>query len=297
MNGRAATASDPRRGVVLVTVLWSIALLSALAMAAAVSFRGFAGIAAVDRNRIQGEALLTAGLEAAAALANTPGAMSRPELETVVTLATGSVQARISDEGGRIDIGRAPAPVLSSLLRAVGVPTAAAEDIARRIAERRDPNGARTPDNNRRGAVAPPPKPPTEQIFIDIRELARIPGMTPQWAAASAPLATVFGNETVNPLTAPPAVLAALPGVDKPSLAAFLEMRRGQAVDAERLAQVLGPAQRFLANKPPRVLSIALTVRLMSGYATAAQAVIVLLPQDREPYRVLVWDPLPPGGL
>ena len=35
--------SDPRSGVILVTVLWSIALLSALAMAASVTFRGFAG--------------------------------------------------------------------------------------------------------------------------------------------------------------------------------------------------------------------------------------------------------------
>jgi general secretion pathway protein K len=169
MNARTATASDPRRGVVLVTVLWSIALLSALAMAAAVSFRGFAGIAAVDRNRIQGEALLTAGLEAAAALADASGPMSRPEIETVVTLATGSVQARISDEGGRIDVGKAPVAVLASLFRTVGAPAAAAEDIAQRIAERRDPNGTRAPDNNRRASAAPPPKPPTDPVFTDVR--------------------------------------------------------------------------------------------------------------------------------
>jgi hypothetical protein len=46
-------------------VLWSIALLSALAMAAAVTFRGFAGVMAVERDRVQG-ALLSAGLETAA---------------------------------------------------------------------------------------------------------------------------------------------------------------------------------------------------------------------------------------
>ena len=57
------TRSDPRRGMVLVTVLWSISLLSALAMAASVTFRGFAGVMAVERDRVQGEALLTAGLE------------------------------------------------------------------------------------------------------------------------------------------------------------------------------------------------------------------------------------------
>ena len=57
--------SDRRRGVVLVTVLWLIALLSALAMAASITFRGFAGVVALDRDRVQAEALLTGGLEAA----------------------------------------------------------------------------------------------------------------------------------------------------------------------------------------------------------------------------------------
>src|SRR5438132_6867156 len=60
------TMSDPRRGVVLVTVLWLIAPTSALAMAASITFRGFAAVVAVDRYRVRTEALLTAGLEAAA---------------------------------------------------------------------------------------------------------------------------------------------------------------------------------------------------------------------------------------
>ncbi|HTE94027.1 MAG TPA: hypothetical protein VK678_11030 [Bradyrhizobium sp.] len=65
--------SDPRRGVILVTVLWSIALLSALAMAASVTFRGFAGVMAVERDRVQGDALLSAGLETAAGIIDTLG--------------------------------------------------------------------------------------------------------------------------------------------------------------------------------------------------------------------------------
>ena len=55
--------SDPRSGVILVTVLWSIAL-SALAMAASVTFRGFAGVMAVERDRVQhlGGARTAAGI-------------------------------------------------------------------------------------------------------------------------------------------------------------------------------------------------------------------------------------------
>ena len=115
------TRSDARRGMVLLTVLWSISLLSALAMAASVTFRSFAGVMAVERDRVQGEALLTAGLETAAGIVGTPSDSPLVEVETTVTLGTGAVRARLNDEGGRIDIGKAPVELLASMLRSVGV--------------------------------------------------------------------------------------------------------------------------------------------------------------------------------
>jgi len=60
------TRNDPRRGAVLVAVLWSISLLAALAMAASVTFRSFTGVMGVDRHRVERDALITAGLEVAA---------------------------------------------------------------------------------------------------------------------------------------------------------------------------------------------------------------------------------------
>ena len=52
------TGNDPRRGMVLLIVLWTIALCSALAMATSVSFRSFAGIGAIDRDRMHNAQLL-----------------------------------------------------------------------------------------------------------------------------------------------------------------------------------------------------------------------------------------------
>src|SRR5258708_2308552 len=105
---------DPRSGMVLLAVLWSIALLSALAMAASVTFRGFAGVMVVERDRLQADALLTAGLETAAGIIDTLGDTPLAEIETSVSLGTGAVRLRLNDEGGRIDIGRGPpAPVPS----------------------------------------------------------------------------------------------------------------------------------------------------------------------------------------
>ena len=288
--------SDPRSGMILVTVLWSIALLSALAMAAAVTFRGFAGVMAVERDRVQGDALLSAGLEMAAGIIDTLGDTPLLDSETKVDLATGSVRSRLSDEGGRIDVGKAPAEVIAALLRSVGASEAAANNVAQRIVERRYPGNAAQPNSEPRPTVGATRTPPTEQ-FSDLRQLQFVPGMRPEWVAAIAPLATVFGGETINPLTAPPGVIAALPGVAKGQADAFVKARRSSPVDVERLVRLVEPARRYLAVKPIRVASVELSAELANGYSVAARSVIVVLPQDSQPYRVLVWSPVLSPGL
>ena len=287
------TRSDPRRGMVLVAVLWSISLMSALAMAASVTFRSFAGVMAVERDQVQGEALLTAGLETVAGIVHASGDSPLTEVETTVTLGTGAVRARVNDEGGRIDIGKAPVELLASMLRSVGAPEAAARIVAQRIVERRGPAKASSPDNAGRPSNQAPQMSSTDQPFADIGQLVSIPGMEPDWIAAIAPLTTVFGDQTVNPLTAPPDVIAALPGVDAERVAAFLNARRSSPSDGDQLIRILGPAQQYLAVKPQRVASVDLTAALASGYAVRAHAIIVVLPQDGQPYRVLIWTPIP----
>jgi general secretion pathway protein K len=308
MSGR-----DRRRGIVLVTVLWSIALLSALVMAASVSFRGFAAIAAISRDRVQGEALLTAGLEVAVDIVSNAADKPLNGVETAVTLSTGAVRARLSDEGGRIDVGKVPVEVLAALLRAVGAPDQQADRVAQAIVQWRERAGSPVGDSNvgtdgnknignnvgnniANSAASGGAKPPApDHPFADVLELARIPGVAPAWVAAMRPLTTVYGSETVNPLTAPAEVIAALPGVDRNQLAAFLAVRRQSPTDAGRIGATLGAAQRYLAAKHQQVVAVELAAALTDGYGTAARAVVVVMPQDSQPYRVLVWKPLPPS--
>jgi general secretion pathway protein K len=283
-------ASDPRRGIVLVVVLWTIALLAGLAMAASTTFRSFAGIVGVDRDRIRADALLTAGLETAAGfLAVTSDQAAVDDVETGVTLPAGTVRARLRDEGGRIDIGKAPVEVLVSLLNFVGAPSA--QEMARDIAEWRDPGAtsrqsdtSQLPPQGADNPVAP---------FTDVRLLRRVSGIGPKLVGALAPLTTVFGSETVNPMTASANVLAALPGMDRERVAAIIDTRQRFPTDPARLQAILGPVQKYAQVKPQRAVSVALAAKLADGYSAAAQAVIIRLPDDGEPYRVLQWSPLP----
>jgi general secretion pathway protein K len=283
-------SSDPRRGVVLVTVLWSIALLAALAMAASVTFRSYAGVMGVDRHRVQRDALLTAGLEASAGVIQTAGNTPIRDIEITVALGTGSVRSRLNDEGGRIDLAKAPLEVLASLLRSVGAPPAAAAGMAQSIVERRGPTNAGRANAERRSAAVATTH---EQALA---EVGRTPGMRAQWLLAMAPLTTVYGSETVNPLTAPRGVIAALPGIDGTRLETFLAERQSTPTDAERLVRVLAPAQRYLAVRPQRVAAVELITSLTEGQVAAARAVIVVLPQDSEPYRVMTFTPLRAAG-
>jgi general secretion pathway protein K len=294
--------NDPRRGMVLLIVLWTIALCSALAMATSVSFRSFAGIGAIDRDRIQSDALLTAGLEMAAGLAT--GWPEKPLLErkTAFDLSTGTVRASINDEGGHIDIGKAPPELLAALLHSVGASQSQADSVAQSIVAWRGRNDDRSANNNpakkniANTANANASSNNAPNVFLtDVSQIAEVPGMRPEWIAAITPLTTVFGAETVNPLTAPAGVIASLPGVDRDRLAAFLAARRNSPNDAARLGEIFGQAQRFVEAKPQLVVSVQIAAMLGDGYAAAARAVIVLLPYDNEPYRVLVWTPLSPS--
>jgi general secretion pathway protein K len=290
--------SDRQRGVVLVTVLWLIALLSALAIAASITFRGFASVVALDRDRVQAEALLTGGIEAAVHTIDSLGEAPLDELETTMSLATGSVRTHLSDEGGRIDIGKAPVEVLAALFRSVGASARDADAIALAIASLRNPTDAAAGAADRPQAPAGPPGAPgvpvkkanAELPFTDIRQLALIPGIAPDWVTAITPLATVYGNETVNPLSAPAQVIAALPGIDPSRVQAFVQMRNNFPAGVSQFASMLGTDKKYLALKKPSAVSVHLTVTLVNGFAQAARAIIVPMPESAQPYRILVWD-------
>jgi len=292
-----------QRGMVLLAVLWAIALCAALAMATSTTFRSLAGIVRIDRERVQADGLLTAGLEAAAGIVAALRDAPLAERSTTLAFATGSVRLTVSDEGGRIDIGKAPVELLASLLRSVGAEDDDAGIVAQRIVALRDaaaparPNDAAPRPTNaaKPSAPATPDQPaatPAPAPFTDIGQIADVPGMQPQWMAAMAPLITVYGGETVNPLTAPMAVLRALPSFDAERLDAFLDMRSSPFADPERLSFLLGPAQKYLKAQQTHVIAVELVAGTIGGYTAAAKAFIVLLPDDKQPYRVLAWTPV-----
>lgn len=297
MNG-----SDPRKGIILVTVLWAIALISALAMAASTNFRGLASIVALDRDRTRADALLNAGLELSGGIVAKLDDTALTERDADIALSTGSVHIHLSDEGGRININHAPVKVLSSLLQSAGAGQdadrlAKSIDAWRLRDARGQPPAAPQQANVAAASSGQPPQSSNAKTdnslrsFTDVHQLAQIAGMTP-YLAAVAPLATVFGSDKVNAITASPDVLAALPGLSETQLSAFLAARGKSASAGEWLQQLLSAAKDYVSWQGRPIALAELMARLPDGYTTGVKAVIVAVPNDRQPYRVLSWTPL-----
>jgi general secretion pathway protein K len=170
-----------------------------------------------------------------------------------------------------------------------------AADVARAIVAWRNRVNGFGSDQQAQLSDAAKKKLGNDQPFTDVRQLAQVPSFPTAWLDPIAPLATVFGNETVNPLTAPADVIAALPGIDRARLETFLETRRASPMDESRMIATLGPAQRYVKTAKRQAFSVLVAATLIDGYTAEARAVIVVLSEDVEPYRVLVWTPVSSG--
>lgn len=310
---------DPRSGMIIVLVLWTIALLAALAMAASVSFRGFAGIVALDSDRAKADALMQAGLEVAGGLVAKLGDQPLAAQQTTVRLQNGSVLIRLSDEGGKIDVNKASVPLLIAMLQAAGAENAKmiAQSIDRwrqedGMGQAADANAANATLAQQSTAQTPQPvqtpqagqnaaQPAAQQddskkddgfrSFTDLRQLVQVPGVTRGIVENLIPLATVYGDEKINLLTASHDVLAALPGLGEAQVAALLDARN-KPLNKDWFMQLAGPAKDYVRAEGRTVALVEMAANLPDGYRTAARAVIVVVPEDKQPYRVLSWMPL-----
>jgi general secretion pathway protein K len=301
--------SNGRNGVVLVLALWAIVLLSALAMATSTTFREFGAVISASQDRMRAEALLSAGLAAAASVFEEVGDQQPlAAREFDLRLATGSAHVRLSDETGRVNINKASAKVLSALLQYVGADNADALAASISAWRLRDQASAGSQAATPPQAAVPPAIGPTTDpaaqpssqaqsgpsappSFTDVRQLLQIPGMSEDILTAIAPLITVFGDDKINALAATPEVLAAMPGMTHAQIDALLEARLHSPVSSDGIAAILASAADYIESKERPIALVEISARLADGYAESVRATITVVPNDKLSYRVLAWSP------
>lgn len=262
--------ADKEGGFALLTVLLGMAVLAALVAAV--------GTVAAQQGRharnlaeaAKAEALADGGVHQAMVrlrrMVQDPASTETGQ-ELVVRIADGSVEVRVADLAGRVDLNAADDALLTALLLGLGLDLRQAERLRDAIRDWSDAddlrrlNGAEAAEYRAAGRT-----PPANRPFALVNELRLVLGMTPELFRRLEPLVTVHARQR-----------AIDPGVAPAELVALL---RGEAARVP-------PA--FVMGSPRQVFAIRAVGRTASG-ATFVREAIIRVTRDRtKPPIVLAW--------
>jgi general secretion pathway protein K len=218
----------------LISVLWGVALLSAITL----SFLAAGGTS----YRLARNALDAAQTDVAAEAAVNRSVLALMDPRPEARWRTDGVsrgfdfdgvrmRVRIQDELGRIDLNNADATLLTGLFQSVGLDARGAGALVDKILDWRDAsnlkrlNGAKEPEYRAAGLAYRPRNGP----FQSVDELKLVMDMTPELFRRVEPAVTVYsGRPSIDPQVATPEALAALPTMDAQKVAALVGARSGQ---------------------------------------------------------------------
>jgi general secretion pathway protein K len=185
------------RGVALVIVIWTLALLAILAGSFSGASRTHARLAFNIVERTRAEALADAAVERAIAGILIPaeaGGLRVDQTPYAWVFEGGEVVFSIADEGGKIDLNAAEVELLADLFTALGLSVRESVALAAAIADYADdddeerPGGAEAAAYRRARLSYGPKNAPFERID----ELNRVLGMTPELFSRLRPLITTY---------------------------------------------------------------------------------------------------------
>jgi general secretion pathway protein K len=279
------------RGFVLVAVLWVLAALAALATVFSAFLANSARAIAVNDNALQTEALVSAAVELSAYQLRVAGD-ARPGRGGFRTRLNGAnLSISYISERARIDLNNAPKPLLSGLMSVLGAGTEQANEYADRIIGWRSRAAAgNTGNEDALYRAAGRSYGPRQAPFAHVNELSLVLGLPPALVSRALPFVTVFsGGEGVDVADAAPEVIAALPGMTPLILKQFLDDRQALGNDPQAIARALGAAAASASADKSSAYRILVQLRFRNGWTTASE-VVIGLPREGPPYRVLAWQ-------
>ena len=292
MTDRARSERGRRgaRGFIVVAVLWILAAISALVLIYLTFVTNTAVVVAGSTERIQTEAMLTAGVELSALQLASSDENARATSGTFnARVGTGRIFVTFRSEAARVDLNVAPKGLLAGLMAGLGVDPSIAASYADRILAWRAPTelGDDDPENSFYRTSGAPYY-PRHAPFPAPEELWLVRGIPSTVIERMLPFVTVFSNvPSINVMDAEPQVLAALPGMTPENLQSMLSQRGDPSVDPHALIDTAGGEGATLAGS--RAYRITVEAELPDGRRDSAEVVILLLESGDEPYRVLSW--------
>lgn len=272
------SASRPMRGAALILVLWLIVMMIGL-------IGGFAQSAHIEA--MQAHQLRSAVIARQAARAGIEYAVLRMNYADIdrrwvpdgrmypYSLGDASIEIRIVDESGKVDLNGASPDLLRRLLLAVGVPDPQASSLAAAIVDYRDPDDLLTPGGAESSEykAAGLPYGPKNQPFEAVSELQRVLGMDQRLYEALRPYVTVYASGDPNPAFAQGPVLQAL-GLSQDNAAQFLGQRQSWQPNAPGAPPTLPGGQPLVAQAGSGTYDISCQATLADGTRLNVDAIV-----------------------
>ena len=250
-----------------------------------------AAAGSVDSSMLQREdiaPLIRRHLQTASLLS--PGSrLPQDGTEYLWPFADGVVRLSVRSEGGKIDLNGAGPRLLRGLLQAAGLDGQQAGELTDRLMDYRDR------DSQRRLLGAEDADYPffdlshtaKDRPFERIDELLQLPGMTRQLYQEIAPQVTVYsGSPGIDPRTASPATLRAVPSMTEQGIQDLLATRR--LFEAGNRIMVPSDNPAFVGT-PTDVVTIRAEAETLGGAVFVREAVVLLKTRSQALFRIIEW--------
>ena len=279
-------------GFIIVAVLWILGALATLATIYALYTSNTALAARGNDDRMQSEALIFAALELTAYQTTPASDPARPSHGNFsLHMGRADVQVSFAPESGRIDLNEARKDVLSGLFTALGSRKSDSDYYADRIVAWRTRNQEADPEDEASAyRVAGLGYKPRRAPFQSTSELWLVLGLPQNLVERVLPLVTVFsGRPDIDVAYASPIAVAAQPGMTPDKLQGVLARQGSAGGSPTRTPGALAPAAPQAATGSNKTMRVTALIRFDNGRQVRAQAVILLIQDDEEPYRILSW--------
>jgi len=255
-------------GIALLMVISALAILSLLGVALAGQARTQARLARNLAETEHARAIAESGVSLA--VFHLIGADWLPDRAVhAVAYDNGTVRITIEDESGKVDLVQGPDAIIANLLDRLAIGGSERAALLGAIDDRR-----------RASAKA-------RAASFDALE-ALVPSDARALAERLQPYATVYTHSSqIDPMTAPPLVLAAVPGMDETAVAQLLAARSD--MHGQNLPPIPAAALPYFARNDAQIVRIHAESITDAGATAAIEAVAAPTGDSFHPYRFLLW--------
>ena len=310
------------QGMILLVVLWTVSILTVIAVALTTYVQRNLVTAATENLQLRSEMVLRGGLHFAGALvlaAKEDDRLFMDRVERDIDLGGGRrIAVSATDASASIDLNKTEKNFMEAVFIAILESKGAGKEMAeavgtiRKLGASQDkgakPGGDGNAGRQTIGETSKPQRPPSSlanannpakdkpeipddmPVFVSPLQLLTLPGMEPEQVNRIIPFAGVVSREgKINPMTAPPVLLAAIPKIKDGQLDVIREARVRKNIKSEEFKALMKEFSAFLTIDPPRVYRVSVEIKEGPGVIAGSRlfATILLTPDAPKPFQVL----------